>query len=204
MKLNKLVFALGFTLGLTLISSAAQAAGTLIFCSEASPEGFDSAQYTGGNTFDAAGHAMFNRLIEFKKGSTETKPGLAESWTISADGMTYTFNLRKGVKFHTTENFKPTRDFNADDVIFTFGRMYDKAHPFNKAYPAQFPYASDTGIDTNIASITKAGANNVVFQLKKPDADMLIKIALPFASILSAEHADKLVAAGQAVQPRPA
>ncbi len=198
MKLNKLVFALGFTLGLTLISSAAQAAGTLIFCSEASPEGFDSAQYTGGNTFDAAGHAMFNRLIEFKKGSTETKPGLAESWTISADGMTYTFNLRKGVKFHTTENFKPTRDFNADDVIFTFGRMYDKAHPFNKAYPAQFPYASDTGIDTNIASITKAGANNVVFQLKKPDADMLIKIALPFASILSAEHADKLVAAGQA------
>ena len=198
MKLNKLVFALGFTLGLTLISSAAQAAGTLIFCSEASPEGFDSAQYTGGNTFDAAGHAMFNRLIEFKKGSTEIKPGLAESWTISADGMTYTFNLRKGVKFHTTENFKPTRDFNADDVIFTFGRMYDKAHPFNKAYPAQFPYASDTGIDTNIASITKAGANNVVFQLKKPDADMLIKIALPFASILSAEHADKLVAAGQA------
>ena len=48
---------------------------------------------------------------------------MAESWTTSADGLTYTFKLRKGVKFHTTENFKPSRDFNADDVIFTMSRM---------------------------------------------------------------------------------
>jgi dipeptide transport system substrate-binding protein len=73
MKLNKLVLVLGFAVA----SVAAQAAGTLIYCSEASPEGFDTAQYTGGQTFDAAGQAMFNRLVEFKKGSTDIKPGLA-------------------------------------------------------------------------------------------------------------------------------
>lgn len=194
MKLNKLILALGLT-GASLV---VQASGTLIYCSEASPEGFDSAQYTGGTTFDAAGHAMFNRLVAFKKGGTDIEPSLATSWTISEDGRTYAFKLRPGVKFHTTENFKPTRDFNADDVIFTFGRMSDKTHPFNKAYPAGFPFASDTGLDKNIAAILKTDPLTVVFQLKNPDADMLAKIGLPFASILSAEHADKLLAAGQA------
>jgi len=195
-ELKKLTLALG----LSAVAMASQAAGTLIYCSEASPEGFDNAQYTGGNTFDASGHALFNRLVEFQKGTTNIQPSLAESWTTSADGTVYTFKLRKGVKFHTTDFFKPGRDFNADDVIFTFGRMADKAHPFNKAYPAEFPYASDTGLDGNIESITKTDPLTVVFKLKKPDADMLAKIALPFASVLSAEFADKLVAEGKASQ----
>jgi len=194
MKLSKLMLALG----MSAISLVAQAGNTLIYCSEASPEGFDSAQYSGGTTFDASGHAVFNRLVAFKKGSTEIEPSLATSWTVSADGTAYTFKLRSGVKFHTTDTFKPTRDFNADDVIFTFGRMSNKNHPFNKAYPAEFPFASDTGIDSNITAILKTDPLTIVFQLKKPDADMLAKIALPFASVLSAEFADKLLTAGQA------
>ena len=44
-------------------------------------------------------------------------PGLAEKWDVSDDGSTYTFHLRKGVKFHSRQDFKPTRDFNADDVL---------------------------------------------------------------------------------------
>ena len=201
MKINKLMLALG----LTAASLVAQAGGTMIYCSEASPEGFDSAQYISGTTFDASGHALFNRLVAFKKGSTEIEPSLATSWTVSADGLTYIFKLRPGVKFHTTDAFKPTRDFNADDVIFTFARMSNKNHPFNKAYPAGFPFASDTGIDTNISALSKTDPLTVVFQLKKPDADMLAKIGLPFASVLSAEYADKLMAAGQAaiINQRP-
>ena len=179
-----------FAAGLTAAATAAHAAGTLIYCSEASPEGFDSAQYTGGSTFDAAGHAMFNRLVEFEKGSTKTIPGLAESWTASPDGKGYTFKPRKGVKFHTTDYFTPSRDFTADDVVFTFGRMTDKNHPFNKAYPVEFPYASDTGLDGNIVKVEKVDANTVKFTLKDPDADLLAKIAMPFASIQSAEYAD--------------
>ena len=191
---------LAVALGLTAVAMASHAAGTLIYCSEASPEGFDNAQYSGGNTFDASGHAMFNRLVEFKKGSTDVRPSLAESWTISPDGTVYTFKLRKGVKFHTTDFFKPSREFNADDVIFTFGRMADKEHPYNKAYPATYPFMSDTGLDGNIESITKTDPLTVIFKLKKPDADMLSKIALPFASVLSAEFANKLLAEGKASQ----
>jgi len=184
--------------GLTAAATAAHAAGTLIYCSEASPEGFDSAQYTGGTTFDAAGHAMFNRLVEFEKGSTKTIPGLAESWTVSADGKEYIFKLRKGVKFHTTEYFTPSREFNADDVLFTFNRMLDKEHPFRKAYPTEFPYFTDMGMDTNIAKVEKLDEHSVKFTLNSVDAAFIQNLAMSFASIQSAEYADQLLEAGKA------
>ncbi|MEB0055122.1 ABC transporter substrate-binding protein, partial [Pseudomonas sp. FG1] len=77
-------------------------------------------QYTTGTDFDASAETMFNRLSQFERGGTAVIPGLATSWDISPDVLTYTFHLRDGVKFHTTPYFKPTRDFNADDVLFTF------------------------------------------------------------------------------------
>src|SRR5476649_1017941 len=112
---------------------AAQSASTLVYCSEASPAGFDPSQYTSGTDFDASAETVFNRLTQFKRGGTEVEPGLATRWDVSSDGLTYTFHLRQGVKFHTTDYFKPTRDFNADDVLFTFNRLLDADSPFRKA-----------------------------------------------------------------------
>ena len=108
-----------FLVGSALLASApfAHAASNLVFCSEGSPAGFDPAQYTTGTDFDASAETMFNRLAQFERGGTAVQPGLATSWDISDDVLTYTFHLRKGVKFHTTPYFKPTRDFNADDVL---------------------------------------------------------------------------------------
>ena len=74
-------------------------AKTLVYCSEGSPEGFDPALYTAGTTFDASSRPVYNRLVEFKQGTTELIPGLAESWEISDDGLEMTFHLRSGVKF---------------------------------------------------------------------------------------------------------
>ena len=89
---------------LALIAGSANAK-TLIYCSEGSPEGFDSAAYTAGTTFDASARPLFNRLVEFKPGTTEIEPGLAETWEISDDGLEYTFHLRPGVKWHATEGY---------------------------------------------------------------------------------------------------
>ena len=48
---------------------------TLVFCSEGSPAGFDPAQYTTGVEFTASGHAIFDQLIEFERGTTKIVPG---------------------------------------------------------------------------------------------------------------------------------
>ncbi|MGF6799604.1 dipeptide transport system substrate-binding protein [Paraburkholderia youngii] len=117
---------------------------------------------------------------------------------MSPDGLTYTFHLRRGVKFQTTSYFKPTREFNADDVVFTFERMLDPENPFRKAYPVNFPYFNDLGLAKNIAKIEKVDPYTVRFTLKEVDAPFLQQIAMPFASILSAEYTDQLLKAGKA------
>jgi ABC-type transport system substrate-binding protein len=75
---------------------------------------------------------VYNRLLEFKKGHHQTEPGLAESYEVSDDGLQYTFKLRPGVKFQTTDFFTPTREFNADDVVFSFERQWKEDNAWNK------------------------------------------------------------------------
>src|SRR5476651_367752 len=183
--------------GLLAATSISQAANnSLVFCSEGSPAGFDTAQYTTATDNDAA-EPLYNRLVEFEKGATNVVPGLATRWDISEDGLTYTFHLREGVKFHTTPYFTPTRDFNADDVLFTFNRMLDPQQPFRKAYPTEFPYFNGMSLNKNIAKVEKTGPLTVVMTLNSVDAAFIQNIAMSFAAILSAEYADKLLAVGK-------
>src|SRR5213593_4211087 len=96
-------------------------AKTLVFCSEGSPENFYPGVNTTGTSFDANSQ-IYSRIVDFERGGTAVVPGLAERWDISPDGKVYTFYLRKGVKWHNHRAFKPTRDFNADDMIFFLER----------------------------------------------------------------------------------
>ena len=189
-----------FLVGAGLLASApfAHAATNLVFCSEGSPAGFDPGQYTTGTDFDASAETIFNRLSQFERGGTAVVPGLATSWDVSEDGLTYTFHLREGVKFHTTDYFKPTRTFNADDVLFTFNRMLDKDMPFRKAYPTEFPYFTDMGMDANITKVEKVDDKTVKFTLKGVDAAFIQNLAMSFASIQSAEYAAQLLKQGKA------
>ncbi|WP_449434752.1 ABC transporter substrate-binding protein [Pseudomonas putida] len=183
--------------GLLASAPAAVAASNLVFCSEGSPAGFDPGQYTTGTDFDASAETMFNRLTQFERGGTAVIPGLASKWEVSDDGKTYTFHLREGVKFHTTDYFKPSREFNADDVLFTFDRMRNKDHPFRKAYPTEFPYFTDMGMDKNIAQLEKVDEHTVKFTLNEVDAAFIQNLAMSFASIQSAEYADQLLKQGK-------
>lgn len=181
---------------LAMLSGAAFAESTLVYCSEGSPEGFDPALYTAGTTFDASAHPIFNRLVEFEVGTTNVVPALAESWESSEDGLEYTFNLRKGVKFHSNDNFTPTRDFNADDVIFSFERQRLDDHPYNDVSGGTWEYFSGMSMPDLISSIEKVDDYTVKFVLTRPEAPFIANMAMDFASIQSAEYADAMMAAG--------
>ena len=181
---------------LAVVMTATAQAKTLVYCSEGSPEGFTPALYTSGTTFDASSKNIFNKLVEFERGGTNVIPGLAESWDVSDDGMEYTFHLRKGVKFHTTKDFTPSRDFNADDVIFSFMRQKDPNHPYNKVSGGTYEYFGGMSMDSLIKDIVKVDDNTVKFVLTKVEAPFIANMAMDFASIHSAEYADQVAKTG--------
>lgn len=144
-------------------------------------------------TFDASAHPVYNRLTEFKKGTTEVEPGLAEKWEVSSDGLEYTFHLRKGVKWHSNEKFTPSRDFNADDVIFSYNRQGDTKNPWNQYIAGiTYEYYNSMEMPSLIKEIVKVDDYTVKFVLTRPEAPFLANIAMPFASIVSKEYADTL------------
>ena len=89
----------------------------------AEPKSLDPATVTAVNDFRILMN-IYDGLVRYKDGALEVEPALAESWEISADGKTYTFNLRSGVKFHDGTAV------DADAVKFNFDRMLDEDHPF--------------------------------------------------------------------------
>jgi dipeptide transport system substrate-binding protein len=188
----------GAVFALTLIASVQ--AKTLVFCSEGSPENFTPALNTTGTSFDAA-RPVYDKLTQFARGSTQVEPALAESWTISPDAKVFTFKLRKGVKWHTGVNgFKPSRDFNADDVIFSLERQWKADHPYAKVSGGKYDYFADMGLTEGLASVEKLDPLTVRITLKTPNVTMLANLAMDFASIHSAEYADFLAKANKKEQ----
>ena len=76
------------TMAFSALLATAQAK-TLVYCSEGSPENFNPMLNTTGTTFDA-NEPIYNRLVEFRPGSTEVSPALAERWDIEEDGKSFT------------------------------------------------------------------------------------------------------------------
>ncbi len=170
----------------------AASAKTLVYCSEGSPENFTPALNTTGTSFDAA-RPVYDKLTEFKRGSTEVQPGLAERWEVTPDGRTITFHLRHGVKFHSGVNgFKPTRDFNADDVLFSFDRQWKPDHPYAKVSGGKYDYFNDMDMPKLLESIEKVDPYTVRFKLKEANVAFFADLAMDFAAIHSAEYADYL------------
>ena len=116
------------------------------------------------------------------------------------DGLQYTFTLRKGVKFHTTKDFTPSRDFNADDVVFSFMRQLDDKHPFHEVSGGQYEYFVGMDMPGLLKSVDKIDEYTVKFTLNQPEAPFLANLGMDFASIQSAEYAEQQQAAGSPEQ----
>ena len=171
------------------------AAKTLVYCSEGSPENFYPGVNTTGTSFDVT-EQIYDNLVHFERGGTKVEPSLAESWTISKDGLEYTFKLRKGVKFQSNKNFKPSRDFNADDVLFMFERQWKENDPFFKVTSPNHAYFGDMGMPKLLKSVDKVDEYTVKITLNAPEAPFLANLAMQFAGIQSKEYAIAMLKAG--------
>ena len=167
---------------------------SLVYCSEGSPNTFNPQQATSSITFDASARVLFDRLIDQDENSGEILPALANSWNTSADGKHYIFKLRKDVSFHSTKFWQPTREFNADDVLFSFRRQLVNHHPYHNAGTGNYPLFKANGLHHLIKDIIKIDAHTVEFILNKSANNFLSIIAMDFLSIQSAEYAESMQA----------
>jgi len=131
---------------------------------------FDPKNSAGGE-FDAPVFTTIYETLAWTSPSGDVLPRLATDWTISEDKMTYTFNLREGVKFHNGA------DFTAHDVVYSVNRAVSQGIPMVQQR-AQ-----------NLESVTAVDDYTVVYQLKQPSTAFLLNIAdttgLGFSSILT-------------------
>jgi dipeptide transport system substrate-binding protein len=181
---------------LTAAGEVAAQVKTLVFCSQESPDSLNPQLSFEEATFDATSRQVYDRLVAYGPGGSEILPSLAESWEVSEDGLRYLFRLRRHVTFHKTRGFSPSRPLNASDVVFSFMRQLDEKHPYHFVSGGKYPYFQGFGLDEAIASVTAEGDRTVVFRLKSPLPGLLDILALDFSSILSAEYAEAMMAAG--------
>ena len=132
----------------------AASAKTLVYCSEGSPENFYPAINTTNTSFDANSQ-IYSPIVDFERGGTTVVPGLAEKWEVSPDGKVYTFHLRKGVKWHNHRAWKPTHDFNADDMIFAIERQWKESNPYFKVTSSNHTYFNDMGLQKLLKSVER-------------------------------------------------
>ncbi|HEX6013192.1 MAG TPA: ABC transporter substrate-binding protein [Geminicoccaceae bacterium] len=193
MKVRLLAAAAG--IAVTLGVTDGPHAKTLVHCSFASPDGFNASLVTGTATSDVTRQVQ-NRLVEFELGTTNIVPALAESWEISSNGAVYTFNLRQGVKFHTTKNFTPSREFNADDVLYSWNRMWKAGHPDHMLGGGTYETFTSNNLPELLKSIDKIDDHTVRFVLNRPEAPFIAMLTDAFAATLSAEYAEAMRQAG--------
>lgn len=168
----------------------------LIYCSEGVPQTFNPQLTHAATTLDAISLPLYDRLLEVNPVTLAIEPGLASAWTLSDDGLTYTFTLRDKVLFHASPWFNPTRPFNADDVVFTFNRLLEPTHPYHQVSGGNYPYFRSLGLDNLIKRVSRVDERHVVFELNHPNASFLADLASSYAVMLSAEYGAQLLSAG--------
>ena len=132
--------------------------------------------------------SIFDGLMDYVPGTTELRPGLAETYTVSDDGLIYTFRLRPGVKFHNG------REMTAEDVKYSLDRV---TNPVTQSPGAGF-FGSIAGYDamadgsaTELSGVRVVDPGTVEITLSRPDATFLHVMALNFASVVPKEAVEE-------------
>ncbi len=164
----------------------------LIYCAERAPRTLNPQVENSHEAIALSSRHVYNRLIDINPITQQLEPGLAKSWQRSDDGLSYTFTLRQGVKFHHTDYFEPSRDLNAEDVAFSFLRIIDESHPYHSIGEG-YPFFETTRFTDNVVNIEVLNDVQIRFDLQRPDASFIASMASDFAVVLSAEYGEQLL-----------
>ncbi|MFS2151471.1 ABC transporter substrate-binding protein [Rhizobium sp. Rhizsp42] len=128
--------------------------------------------------------SLYSRLMDYEPGTPNLVPSLAESFTVAPDGLSYTFKLRKDVKFSNG------REVVASDVKYSIERAVD---PKTQGPGAGF-FGAIKGFEdvtggkaTTLSGIETPDESTVIFTLSRPDATFLHVLAINFASVVPKE-----------------
>ncbi|KNE85958.1 ABC transporter substrate-binding protein [Aggregatibacter aphrophilus] len=224
--LNKKIFASFFLLAVAVNQAIAAPRvpeeltdNGLIYCTNATGFSFNPQTADAGTSMNVVTEQIYNKLFDISNTSAIPTPVLAQSYSVSPDGTVITIHLRKGIKFHRTDWFKPTRDFNADDVVFSLNRVLgyetylptleqssvDYKNPqyrifHEQAKKVRFPYFESIKLNQKIESVKALNSHTVQITLFKPDASILSHLASQYAIIFSQEYAVQLNADDNLVQ----
>ena len=173
----------------TATSEEGASGGTLVFGTASDPVVLDGALVSDGESLRVIDQ-IFETLVSLKPGTTELEPGLAKSWEISDDGLTYTFELQEGVTFHDGE------PFNAEAVCTNFDRWYNFEGSFQNpsaSYYWQTVFGgfaktdpeSGAPAESYFESCTAVDEGTVELKLTKPSSAILGALSLSSFSMAS-------------------
>lgn len=177
------VITLAMTLLLTSVATfhganaQAPAGGTVIYVRSTDAATLDPAENASAEDKRVT-YSIYETLVDYRqdaRGQWDFEPRLAESWSVSSDGLNWTFNLRRGVKFHDGS------ELDADAVVFAFDRQRNPQHPFF-ARRQRFWAQQFGDILINVQSVDKY---TVRFTLRSAFGPFLTNLAGPLASIPS-------------------
>ncbi|NJO43503.1 MAG: ABC transporter substrate-binding protein [Cyanobacteria bacterium CRU_2_1] len=180
----------------------------LVFGSPGDPKSLEPGNVEDGNSLYVQ-QQIYDRIVDYKDGSTELEPALATEWSASDDNLTWTFKLREGVKFHDGT------EFNAEAIKVNFERWWDPNHPLGFR-DAGKTYAIWEGLfggykgdeDSLLQAVNTPDEYTVEFVLKQPFAAFPAAIGSAYFGIASPTAieqagADYGIAGSQAIGTGP-
>jgi peptide/nickel transport system substrate-binding protein len=150
---------------------------TFIWGKSGDADTLDNTVSSNGETSEVTTQ-IFNLLVRAKPGQTEIEPDLATSWSVSPDGLVWTFKLRQGVTFHDGT------PWNAEAAKFNFDRWADEKNPYHSVKGFDYEYWGDFMADS-FQEAKAVDPYTLQLVLKKPNAPLVYNlsiIAFDFAS----------------------
>ncbi|KYN87898.1 ABC transporter substrate-binding protein [Vibrio cidicii] len=163
-----------------------------VFCGQSNLKTFNPQLIDSGITADALSPQIYDTLLTLDPTTHQPIASIAQDWQVNKSGTEYILNLRTDVVFQNTAWFTPTRNLNAQDVVFSFRRIIDPTHPYHLVGGGSYPWFTGIDLANLLTDVVALSNHQVKFILSRPNFAFLSNLATSHAVILSAEYGHQL------------